>query len=42
MYEEIRKQAENVANEICDAGKLKKGQILDSKFVHQVKFVEIK
>ena len=28
MYEEIRKQAENVANEICDAGKLKKGQIL--------------
>ena len=27
MYEEIRKQAENVANEICDAGKLKKGQI---------------
>ena len=24
MYEEIRKQAENVANEICDAGKLKK------------------
>lgn len=28
MYDEIRKQAENIANEICDAGKLKKGQIL--------------
>lgn len=31
MYEEIRKQAENVANEICDAGKLKKRTNLSSR-----------